>query len=149
MCGTLNILFRSVEFDLAKICRQPSANITSPLSRTGRTPPPLPAPSPGWKKIYALRSANEKRWRATALQDAGARFVNFDNAKRLGLRQPSGAFTSARWAGWKKICAPASANKPERGSMSRSTSDLQTLPFIPNTFCLAKLLRVTDPRSVL
>jgi hypothetical protein len=32
--------------------------------------------------------------------------------------------------------------------MSRSTSDLQALPFIPNTFYLAKLLRVADPRSI-
>ncbi len=31
----------------------------------------------GWKKICALRSVNKKRWRATALQDAGARFVSF------------------------------------------------------------------------
>jgi hypothetical protein len=34
---------------------------------------------------------------------------------------------------------------PERGTVSRSTSDLQTWHFIPNTFCLAKLLRVADP----
>jgi len=66
---------------------------------------------------------------------------------------------SARRAVWKKICAPAfakaparqasTANEPERGSVSRSTSDLQTLQFFPNTYCLAKLLRVADPRSVL
>ena len=35
----------------------------------------------------------------------------------------------------------------KRGSVSRSASDLQTLLFIPNTFCLAKLLRAADPRS--
>jgi len=46
-----------------------------------------------------------------------------------------------------KTCARASANETERGSVSRSTSDLQTGQFIPNTFCLAKLLRVADPRS--
>ena len=35
----------------------------------------------------------------------------------------------------------------ERGSVSRSTFNLQTVQFISNTFCLAKLLRVEDPRS--
>jgi hypothetical protein len=49
--------------------------------------------------------------------------------------------------GWKKICARALANEPERGSVSRSTFDLQKSQFIPNTFFLAKRLRVADPRS--
>jgi hypothetical protein len=44
---------------------------------------------------------------------------------------------------------PASATETERGSLSRSTSELQVLQFIPNTLCLAKLLRVADPRSAL
>ena len=35
----------------------------------------------------------------------------------------------------------------ERGSVSRSTSAFQTSPFIPDASCLAKLRRVTDPRS--
>ena len=35
----------------------------------------------------------------------------------------------------------------ERGSVSRSASAFQTSPSIPDTSCLAKLLRVTDPRS--
>ena len=43
----------------AKLWRKPSANITSPISRTGSPPPPLPAPSPGGKKICAPPSAND------------------------------------------------------------------------------------------
>ena len=39
------------------------------------------------------------------------------------------------------------AKGPERGSVSRSATDLQVLLFIPNPFCLARLLRVADPRS--
>jgi hypothetical protein len=31
--------------------RKPTAKITSPISRIGSPPPPLPAPSPVWKKI--------------------------------------------------------------------------------------------------
>jgi hypothetical protein len=34
----------------------------------------------------------EKWRRAAALQDDGANFATPDNAKRLGLRQPAGAF---------------------------------------------------------
>jgi hypothetical protein len=39
-------------------------NITSPISQTGRTSPPLNAPSPVWKKIYV---------RALAGRDAALR----------------------------------------------------------------------------
>ena len=43
--------------------------------------------------------AIEKRWRATAVQDAGAFSVADMCAKRLGVRQPSGATAS-----WKSQC---------------------------------------------
>ena len=36
-----------------------------------------------------------KRWRATALQDAGAFAARPADAKRLGVRQPSGALARA------------------------------------------------------
>ena len=125
-----------------KIWRSQSANITSPISRTGRTTPPSNAPSPAEKKLCPPRLANEKRWRATAFQDASARFVNF--------RQREASWTAPVL--WRFHIGPAkqaSANETERGSVSRSISDLQTLQFIPNTFCPAELLRVADPRSIL
>ena len=40
---------------------------------------------------WVTNRKHEKRWRATAVQDAGAFTVTFVIAKRLGVRQPSGA----------------------------------------------------------
>ncbi len=77
----------------AKIWRKQSANITSPISRTGRTPPPLNAPLPAWKKICARASANKapEGWRSPK------RFARFDchreTRQRLGLRRPSAALS--------------------------------------------------------
>jgi hypothetical protein len=41
---------------------------------------------------------------------------------------------SARQAGWKKICAPASENKSERGSVSRSTFKHPHVPIYSDNF---------------
>jgi Tfp pilus assembly protein PilX len=49
-----------------------------------------------WCSNADCLEADEKRWWATAVQDAGALSATSMDAKRLGVRQSSGAFRSSK-----------------------------------------------------